>query len=832
MNLQRRILTSALAALFALSMTAQEKDVRMIYNEAENEYNIGRFEEARDMLKDHLPEFKGNLRESAFRLLSLCYLADDHNDEAKHYTEMLLGVSPYYTASSQDPMRFAEMVEQIKKGRTVTFSTASSQEESLSEVPVPATLITEEMIRNSGARNLQEALEAYVPGMHIVDCNDDINIAMRGIYSAGQEKILIMLNGHRLNSYCTNIASPDFSIGLEKLKRIEVLRGPASSLYGGVALTAVVNLITKQGIELDGIEAKAGIGNYGQLKGSLTFGKRYFDLDLLIWGSIYKSSGESRTPDKRNDTYKNMVPYVTIGRVGEKPSYDFGIQMNWKNLRFLYDTHFSQIVAPFTMSTLASTYDRDRYRSFNGIKPSYTTNAHHAELSYSQQLGNLNLQGSLLYDNSDLTHYQVIYDDTLKEFGAAMNLPQDLSYIFEKFPATGRYINGQDHSYGAQIKGDYTYIKKGNHKGSITFGADYSHFKLEDTRYQIVYNFTGVSPEMHNLQEGGKGSENSYNAFIQMKHQWGSFILNAGLRYDHKIRYDSTKLDVFSPRLALIYLQPKWNVKFSYSKAFVDAPYLYRKTNYFLSIMTNSSEEYSQLNPETAHSFQLTFAGNNWIRGLNFEINGFYNIIHDPIMTKVIEYENAGQNRTVGIELMASYRHNRFSADFNFSWIKNLKSSISSFNLEELDLVVTGKDTNKNTPGAMSNAVLAWDVSQRLKLTSRISFKGKQSTYNTDITSLSMVAKELRLSEKEGITPEEAEEHINKAYEYYSKSIYKGDMSARVIFDVGAEYNINKLTLGFNVYNLFNTHYYQSGSNTKLVPQKGLWFMASVAYKF
>ena len=109
-------------------------------------------------------------------------------------------------------------------------------------------------------------LAAYVPGLNIIDCNDDINIAMRGIYSSTQEKILIMLNGHRLNSYATNTAAPDFSISLENVKQIEVLRGPASSLYGDVALTGVVNIITKQGADVDGVLAKLGVGNYGQIK--------------------------------------------------------------------------------------------------------------------------------------------------------------------------------------------------------------------------------------------------------------------------------------------------------------------------------------------------------------------------------------------------------------------------------------------------------------------------------------------------------------------------------------------------------------------------------------
>ena len=57
-------------------------------------------------------------------------------------------------------------------------------------------------------------------------------------------------------------------------------------------------------------------------------------------------------------------------------------------------------------------------------------------------------------------------------------------------------------------------------------------------------------------------------------------------------------------------------------------------------------------------------------------------------------------------------------------------------------------------------------------------------------------------------------------------------MPARAIVNIGADYQWKKLTLGFNVRNLFNTTYYRSGMNTKLVPQKGLWFMFDVAYKF
>ena len=204
----RFYLISIIVCMSALSVQAQDSSVRQIYNEAENEYVIGRIEQAVSILQDNMGHFQGNLRQSAFRLLALCHLSQDNIEKAEEDTKNLLNEDPYYTASPRDPQRFIDMVENLRSGITATITTASSQAENLNEVPVPTTLITEEMIRNSGARNLQEVLAIYVPSMNIIDCNDDINISMRGIYSNGQEKILIMLNGHRLNSYSINIAAP------------------------------------------------------------------------------------------------------------------------------------------------------------------------------------------------------------------------------------------------------------------------------------------------------------------------------------------------------------------------------------------------------------------------------------------------------------------------------------------------------------------------------------------------------------------------------------------------------------------------------------------------
>ena len=803
--------------LTVLPVAGQENTTRQIYYQAESEYDIGRIEQALTILQDNIKTFSGNTQQSAYRLMALCWLGLDDNEKAEEATRTLLSQDPYYTASSQDPQRFIDLVESIKLGLTAKITTASSQAETLDEVPVPTTLITEDMIRNCGAQNLQQVLAAYVPGMNIVDCNDDINIAMRGIFSNGQEKILIMLNGHRLNSYCTNIAAPDFSLSLEKVRQIEVLRGPASSLYGGVALTAVVNIITKQGADVDGVKVKAGLGNYGQKHLEMIFGKHYFDLDVLFWGSIYHNTGETMyaPAEMAYDNYGIPYPTVTVGRVGNKPSFDFGLQLKYKDLQLLYDTHFSEIVAPYSMSTMAKSYDHDRYRKIEGYSPSFASKSHHADLSYGWKLGNVNMKGVLTYDNSELTHYQVIADFPFKELGWIYGSSDSVT-VFNN-PGLFRFMNGDEQNIGLQLKGDFSYINTDVHKGSLAFGAEFDHFSLDDVRYTLGCDYDMLLQESPKISENGTGEENSYNAYLQLKHQWRSFIFNAGLRYDHKKRTEDITLDEFSPRVALILLRPKWNLKLSFSRSFVDAPYIYRKTNELLPELVQNSlfADIKPLDPEFVNSFQLTFAGIQWARGLNFEVNGFYNDAKNLIKTNIIIHRNEGKNKTAGLEFLANYRSKKFTADFNLTWTHTFKSNILDNNI----------DDNINTPAIMSNAVVSWQATPHLRLHTHIMFEGTQRTYNYDLVRLIEFYKYLADVTLEDIDAEEIAEMSGNL-------IMRKEMPSRVIFNIGAEYQIGKLTLGANIHNLFDTYYYRSGMNTNVVPQKGRWFMFDIAYKF
>ncbi len=822
---------------------AQSNDERYrgIYDAAEQDYLIGRLDEARQALKENIKSFPVSLMVSSYRLLALCSIGLDEEADAEYYAQLLLDINPYYSTTVSDPQRFIDMIENIKAGRIATITTASSQAETLDEVPVPTTLITRDMIVNCCARNLQEVLAAYVPGMNIVDCNDDINIAMRGIYSNGQEKILFMLNGHRLNSFATNIASPDFSISLDKVLQIEVLRGPASSLYGGVSLTAVVNVITRPGAQVDGLEARFGAGSHGQIKGGMVFGKRYFDLDLLVWGNLYKAKGESVYVNAEDTGLKVNSGDVTVGGIGPKPSYDFGVQLTYKNLQFLYTTMFSQVISPFTMTYNFSPYIFDNYRTFNGIGPSFTTNSHHVDLSYLLNISSkLSTKIAVTYDTSDLTHYNVVTEPSA--FGSlfVLPLPDAVTQPLQAYNGIYRYLNAQEHTVGGKVQGDWNYIDNGVHRGLLTFGAEYSYFNLDDTRYVLGYDFNQVQTESNLISAAGKGHESNLNGFLQLKHHWHSFILNAGMRFDYKNRFNDTKIREFSPRLALIYVKPKWNIKLSYSKSFIDAPFMYRKQNNYLSEYLGQSSYDIELEPEALHSAQLTFRATQWLPGLNFEVNGFYNHARNLIYYMLQNHGNTGVINNYGIELSASYEHRRFTANLSTTWLTTPRNDMFEVKLSHA----------LNTPDISADAVLAWQATNHLKLRTHLDFKGKQHAYYYDIKEYSSLIQTINLyiqksqeldeyisspDYNEAVAQQMQDElkKLNKEGDVHidNLQVYK-DIAAYMLFDIGATYTWRNLSIDLDIKNLFNHRYSLSGMSTGLVPQRGRWFLATVAYKF
>ena len=433
------------------------------------------------------------------------------------------------------------------------------------------------------------------------------------------------------------------------------------------------------------------------------------------------------------------------------------------------------------------------------------------------------MRGTVSYDNNDLTRYQVFSENPIQlSDSIAIPYESELGLLMAYYPGVFRYVNGQEKNLGFQLKGDAKYINNAIHKGSIAFGAEYNHFKFDDMRYAVGYDYM-MTANFRMTKDMGKETEKNFSTFLQLKHQWKSLILNAGLRFDYRKRYDDNSIKELSPRLSLIYLRPKWNAKLSYSKSFIDAPFLYRKLNDLLSEMdqTKGTTE-RNLSPEYLHSVQFTLGGTEWIKGLNLELNAFYSHARDLIFVKTIDYQNMGEYKSFGLELTGTYRQKRFFANLNTTWQKS--SHVTIFEDDK------NLSSIPNIPDFMANTILAWNVTKNLKLFTHLMFYSKQTAYrvNLDVVRELYDAMGKYYNTTDPVEMQQLGELIQELSDYQIK--YE-DVSSRFLCDVGAEYTIGRVQLALNVRNLFNKKYSQSGQGTGLVPQRGRWIMISAGIK-
>ncbi len=124
--------------------------------------------------------------------------------------------------------------------------TASRRAQSSLEAPNATTVITADDIRLSGATTLFELLRR-VPGADVMSLGvSNANVSFRGFNQRIANKVLVLVDGRsEYQDFLGMTLWPSFSVGLEEIERIEVIRGPGSALYGANAMLGVVNIITQ-----------------------------------------------------------------------------------------------------------------------------------------------------------------------------------------------------------------------------------------------------------------------------------------------------------------------------------------------------------------------------------------------------------------------------------------------------------------------------------------------------------------------------------------------------------------------------------------------------------
>jgi outer membrane receptor for ferrienterochelin and colicins len=208
----------------------------------------------------------------------------------------------------------------------VEVSTASKFPQAVKEAPASITIVTAEEIRRFGYRTVADALRGVRGFYNTYDRNYSY-IGMRGFARPGDynTRMLLLIDGHRVNDGVYDMAplGTDFLFDIALVERIEIIRGPGSSLYGTNALFGVINVITKSGAARKGVQVDALAGSLSTYKALASYGHVTGNgREMLIAGSTYGSHGQDRIAVPEFDDGDS--PAVAVGLDDDRASSVFG----------------------------------------------------------------------------------------------------------------------------------------------------------------------------------------------------------------------------------------------------------------------------------------------------------------------------------------------------------------------------------------------------------------------------------------------------------------------------------------------------------------------------
>ena len=258
----------------------------------------------------------------------------------KKFTLMLVSAVTWLTSFAQSPQQNSDTSSffnlSLEELLNVEISVASKQALTLRESPGIVTLITADEIRNSGAHDLIEVLR-MVPGLQFgVDVEGVVGIGVRGNW--GHEgKVLLLFDGQEMNEQLFSTLQFGEHYPVDQVKKIEIIRGPGSSVYGGNAEYAVINIITNCNPEYEGLSA---VATYGQMTKtfasrslSLSGGHHYGKLSLNM--SAY--AGQGNRSDKTFTDYDGNEFDMTSQSLQQDLLLNLSAVYNHLSLRFLGD---------------------------------------------------------------------------------------------------------------------------------------------------------------------------------------------------------------------------------------------------------------------------------------------------------------------------------------------------------------------------------------------------------------------------------------------------------------------------------------------------------------
>ncbi len=522
---------------------------------------------------------------------------------------LLTALSVPGTANAQEyspPVDLTQLpIEQLMN---IEVYSASKFPQKTTEAPANVTVITAADIKRYGYRTLANVLSS-VRGMNVAYDRNYSYLGVRGSGRTGDfnSRVLLLVDGYRLNDNIYDQAGigTEFPVDVDLIDRIEVVRGPGSSIYGSNAVLGVINVITKRGSDLKGVEASGELASFGTDKERLSYGKRYENgTELLLSASRYHSTGQ--------------------------------------------ELFFQEFNTPTTNNGIAHHLDGDRYKNFFGklAYAGFTLTSGYSKrdkavptASYSTVFNDPNFITSDGASFLDLGYY----GELAKSWEISAHVFQGRYHYESILPYAGapivlNYDAAQGNWWGTEMK---VLGRLENHK--VVAGVEYQdNYRQDQTNYDIA---------PYALVLNDKRSSKRNGIYIQDEITLGhGLLLNVGLRNDHYSNVGGTT----NPRLGLIWSPVDTTAfKFLYGTAF-RAPNVYEL--YYFTVGTQKANPALQPEKIATYEFVVEHSPRQDLRltadVYRNQIRNNINQITDPA-DGLLVYINAGQVDARGIELEA-----------------------------------------------------------------------------------------------------------------------------------------------------------------------------------
>ncbi len=225
------------------------------------------------------------------------------------------------TVGETAPAEAALQVAEASGGSTYEEEVVSSSRFAQSPLDAASatTIITRQDIRLTGITIFPELLRR-VAGVHLMAMTpSDVNIGIRGFNRTIAPRVVVLVNGRSTYIDALGVNFPmQQSIDVEDVERIEIIRGPASALYGANAFSGIVNIITRTPGDEPGTEVTIGGGNGAQMRARVATTGRRGDVSYRFSGGYQQSNRWSLPfdPARRQDySYPIRNPELALREV-------------------------------------------------------------------------------------------------------------------------------------------------------------------------------------------------------------------------------------------------------------------------------------------------------------------------------------------------------------------------------------------------------------------------------------------------------------------------------------------------------------------------------------